>query len=231
MKLHQQTYMRRGKRHEVVNMQAWNRVIRIAAIDPDSFIAQETRLTITKMLRTKNIHISPIQETHIPYNQNYKLNGYRIITSKAETQGANGMPTGGVAILIREAIEAHIGNVPRLNRRIAKITLNSENAHTYNNNQYICTTSRKTRIEQNEHCEQVQEAIATPPKTSYNTVCRCKWENQENKKRETSTDLWAISKSRKRKGGATKRNILPRKHDTHGYMDTLTANKSRKIRN
>jgi len=97
------------------------------------------------MLKKRKIHIASIQETHIAHNQNYKLNGYRIITSKAEKQGTLGIPTGGVAIMVHEDLEQHITHIHRLSHRIMKITLHSEDAHTHthNNTKHIRTTPRK----------------------------------------------------------------------------------------
>ena len=125
------TFEETKQRTQVLNTDSGNRTLSIVSINPDNFTSSETRLTTTHLLRKNKIHIAAIQETHIPYDQNYKLNGYRIITCKAKEQEINGMAIGGVAILIREELEHHITHIHRVGRRIMKITLHSEESHTH----------------------------------------------------------------------------------------------------
>ena len=68
---------------------------------------------------------------HIQHNQNYILNGRRIITNKAETQETAGMHARGVAILIHEELEQHSAHMRRFNRGIMKIALRREESHTH----------------------------------------------------------------------------------------------------
>jgi len=124
------------------------------------------------MMRRKKIHIASIQETHIPHGQNYKFNGYRIITSKAEKQNTDGMPIGGAAILIHEDLAQHIVHIHRVNHRIVKIILRSEESHapitiinTYEPHR------GKTKLEQSEHWEKVQEIIAPAQKKNLTIWC------------------------------------------------------------
>ena len=140
--LNKRTFGGEVKRTQLLNTQPGNRTISIASANPDNFITQETRLTITHMLK-KKIHIASIQETHIPHDQNYKFNGYRIITSKAQKHH-DGMPIGGVAILIHEDLEQHIAHIHRVNHRIMKIALRIEYpTHANNHHKHICTTPRQ----------------------------------------------------------------------------------------
>jgi len=80
------TFQHGQTRKEVINMDAGNRTLCIASLNPDTFINPEQRITITNMLLMQKIHIAAIQETHIPHDLNYTLNGYRIITSAAIKQ-------------------------------------------------------------------------------------------------------------------------------------------------
>ena len=58
----------------------------------------------------EKIHIGDIEETQIPRDPNFKLSGYRIITSTEVHIGAGiqGLPTGGVAVLVRGDLEKTI---------------------------------------------------------------------------------------------------------------------------
>ena len=69
--------------------------------------------------------MSAIQETHIPNDHNYKFNGYRILTTKANTEhiATTGLPIGGVSILIHGDLEQHIVQIKRIDRRITQVTL------------------------------------------------------------------------------------------------------------
>ena len=153
-------------------MKSGYRTISVVSINPDNFISQETKLTTTHLLRKHKIHIASIQETHIPHNQNYKLNGYRIITSKAETQETTGMPVGGVAILVHEDIERHIVHIHRINHRIMKITLRSDESHTpvAITNTYA-PHQGKTKVEQDAHWKQAQQTIADTPSKHLKIWC------------------------------------------------------------
>ena len=117
-------------------MQEGNRSISIVSINPDNFILQKTQLGITEMLLKNKIHIAAIQETHIPRDLNYKINGYRIITTAATQENKEhdhpnrGLPTAGVAILVHEELEHHIVNLKRINERIMQLTLHSKHSHT-----------------------------------------------------------------------------------------------------
>ena len=110
------------------------------------------------------MHLAAIQESHIPHNQNYKLNGYRIITSKALTLDTNGVTIGGVAILVREELEPHISHIRRVNHRIVKITLQSEQKHTPVTiiNTYA-PHQGKTKLERTERWAQVQQTTTSIP--------------------------------------------------------------------
>ena len=84
------------------------------------------------MLHYRQIHIASIQETHIDQDLNYPLNGYGIITSDA-TQNRNktgqiiqGMKTGGVEIMINQALERHISTTERSVHRLLKLTLHDQ---------------------------------------------------------------------------------------------------------
>ena len=72
------------------------------------------------MLLRNKIHIAAIQETHIPRDLDYKLNGYRIITTAAMQENKEhdrpnwGLSTAGVAILVHEELEHHIVNIKRI---------------------------------------------------------------------------------------------------------------------
>jgi len=109
------------------------RSLSIASINPDTFAAKESQLQVVQMIQQRKIHIAAIQETHIPYDQNFKLSGYRIITSKAIQQnaGQQGIATGGVAILVHEELEQRKVQIHRIDHRILKITLHSPESHTH----------------------------------------------------------------------------------------------------
>ena len=156
------TFEEEGKRQRVLNMKSGNRTLSIVSINPYNFTPQETKLTITHILRKNKIHIASIQETQIPHNQNYKLNGYRIITCKAQTQETNGMHVGGVARLIREELEQHIVHIHRIDHRIVKIALRIEESHTPITiiNAYA-PHQGKTKLEQEAHW--AQQTIPTTP--------------------------------------------------------------------
>ena len=129
------------------------------------------------MLQRNKIHIAEIQETHIPHDQNYKYNGYRIIASAAtqETyinkQPTKGLPIAGVAILIHEELEHHIVNIKRTNERIIQVALHSKNSHTPLT--ILCTYaphSGKTKMEKKDHWEEVKNQIAEIP-NKHITIC------------------------------------------------------------
>ena len=139
-------------------MKEGKRPLSIESINPDNFILESTQREITGMLQHNKIHIAAIQETHIPGDYNYKLNGYHIITSAAiHEQCAKrnqqiGIPTGGVAILIHEELEHDIVLIKRIDARIIQITLHSQNSHTPLT--ILCTyaqRSGKSKIEQKKH--------------------------------------------------------------------------------
>ena len=136
-------------------MKEGNRSLSIASINPDNFAHEITQTEITEMLLRKKIHIAAIQETHIPRDLNYKLNGYRIITSAAirETnlsekhENTNrGLPNAGVAILIHEELEHHVVNIQRIDGRIIKVTLHSKKlTYPAHYSKHICATLRKNK--------------------------------------------------------------------------------------
>ena len=116
-------------------MEAGNRTLCIASLNPDTFINPDQRLTIANMLILRKIHIAAIQETHIPHDLDYTLNGYRIITSAIkqipeQTNPQTGLHIGGVAILIHEDLTHHITSIVRTNHRIMAATLQSQNTPT-----------------------------------------------------------------------------------------------------
>lgn len=142
-------------------MQPGTRTLIIASINPGNFATQDT-----KVLQRHKIHIAAIQETHIPVGQNYKLNGYRIITTSEIIKPGNkqGIAEGGVAVLIHEDIEQHIIHIRRINHRIVKITLRSEESNTpCNNTKLICATPRKTKTKQQEHWKEVHGTLRNVP--------------------------------------------------------------------
>ena len=114
-------------------MEHWSKMLRIASLNPDTFINNETRLHITNMPIMRKIHITAIQETHIPHELDYMINGYRIITShaieqpKTNSNTRTGLNTGGLAILIHENPTHQIVSVQRkssnIDTNIAKQTL------------------------------------------------------------------------------------------------------------
>ena len=66
----------------------------------DNFDAPETRLNTIRALNRNKIPISPTKETetNIPYDRNYKLDGYRITTAaekKVRNKKNPGTPVGG----------------------------------------------------------------------------------------------------------------------------------------
>lgn len=71
------TFHQRYARKEVTNMEAGNRTLCIASLNPDTFVKPEQRLTITNMLISHKIHIDAIKETQIPNYLNYTLSGYK----------------------------------------------------------------------------------------------------------------------------------------------------------
>jgi len=89
---------------------------------------------ITNTLQQNKIRIAAIEETHILGNYNYKYNGYRIIKTSAKKNlnipHITGMPTAGVAILIRGELERPITNTKRIDARITQVALNSMKSHT-----------------------------------------------------------------------------------------------------
>jgi len=119
------------------------------------------------MLHRRKIHISAIKVTHIPHNQNYKLNGYRIITTQAEhaKKEKGGIPEGVVAILIHEDLENHIVHIHRVSHGIVKITLHIAQAHTPIAiiNTYA-SHKGKTKQEQHEHWKHVHEVVKDTPR-------------------------------------------------------------------
>ena len=87
-----------------------------------------------------------------------------MIASKAETQETNGMPVGGVAILIREELEQQIVHIRRISHRIMKIELHCEESRTPVTiiNTYA-PHQGKTKLEQAAHWKLAQQTIATAP--------------------------------------------------------------------
>ena len=168
------TFEEGGKRPQVLNMDQGNRTLSIVSINPDNLTTTESKLTVTHLLRKNKIHIAAIQETHIPHDQNYKLNGYRIITTKAliNTGNKQGMAEGGVAILIHEDLEQHITHIHRINHRIMKITMHSEESHTPVTiiNTYA-PHQGKTKTEQQEHWKMVQQTLKTTPRKHLTIWC------------------------------------------------------------
>jgi len=105
----------------------------------------ESRNTIAEQMLHSNIHIAGIQETHIPRNQDYVTNGYRLITSdaiKIATGPQTGLSKGGVALLIHGQISKHIMHIRRINRRIITSTLHSTDTHPCHHNMLICAAQR-----------------------------------------------------------------------------------------
>ena len=101
----------------LVNMKEGNRSLIVVSVNPDNFIQENTQWRITQMPQQNKIRISDMQEKHIQHGQNYKLNGYRIITSAAMPEiqpikkHESRMPIAGVAILIQEELERHICSI------------------------------------------------------------------------------------------------------------------------
>ena len=155
------------------------RTLSIVSMNLDSMTTKTSRLSITESLLRNKIHIAAIQETHIPYNQNYMINGYRLINSAAQkdhNQTNPRMPTGGVAILIHESIEHHITHIQQINSRIIVITLHSKCSHPTDNNKHIRTTQRKKekRTKTTLGGSEANNKLHTE-KTHKNMVCRYKW--------------------------------------------------------
>ena len=73
-----------GQCKEVVNMRQGYRTLSIISLNPDDITASETRDGITEILKTNKMRLSSIQGTHIPCNEDYLTNGYRIITSDSK---------------------------------------------------------------------------------------------------------------------------------------------------
>ena len=63
-KMNKCTFHQGHARKEIINMEAGNRTLCIASLNPDTFVNPEQRLTITNMLNQQKIHIAAIQETH-----------------------------------------------------------------------------------------------------------------------------------------------------------------------
>ena len=61
------------------------KTLTIESTNPDNLINTQKLQDILHELMQK-IHISEIQETHIPQDQNSKLNGYRVIRTAAEKE-------------------------------------------------------------------------------------------------------------------------------------------------
>ena len=126
-------------------MEIGQRKISISSINPDNFTSTETRLHVTHRLQQNSIHIAAIRETHIPHNLNYKLNGYRIITTAAkekETKAPKktGIHMGGVAILIHEDLEHHIVHIKTRPKNPNSNTTKRTLPHAAHNTSHLCTT-------------------------------------------------------------------------------------------
>ena len=104
----------------------------IFTLNRGNFIQNERKGDITHEPHRGRIHIAAIQETHIPNDQPYVENGYRVITTAArKTNSANnikGMCQGGVAILVFGDMQRHIKEIARIGRRILKIIFSAKNA-------------------------------------------------------------------------------------------------------
>jgi len=118
------------------------------------------------MLLRNNIRIASIQETHIPRDLNYKLNGYRIITTAAMQENKEhyrpnrGLSDAGVAIHVHEELEHHIVNIKRIDARIMQLALHSKQSHTPLT--ILCTYAPhggKTKVSQNEQWGKVRQTL------------------------------------------------------------------------
>lgn len=126
------------------------------------------------MIQRQKIHIAAIQETHIPHGRNHKINGYRIITTEANIKPGNqqGIEEGGVAILIHGDMEQHILHIHRVNHRIAKLTLRSEEPHTPVTilNTYA-PRQGKTKTDQQDLWKAVQGSLQNTPSENFVIWC------------------------------------------------------------
>jgi len=132
-------YFQEGKtRDTVINMKKGMGALTIAIINPDHFVANQVQQDITQQLPKKKIHIEIIQETHIPRDLNYEINGYRIITSaatpnprKTPEHDIPGKYIDGAEIALHHEMAPHISSIQRINHRILKITLGRPETHTH----------------------------------------------------------------------------------------------------
>jgi len=81
----QRLFQEWGNRRTIINTTRGRNALSIASLNPELLISREMQHDTTQQLIKHKIHIAIIQETHIPYNANHEVNGYRIINS-AEIQ-------------------------------------------------------------------------------------------------------------------------------------------------
>ena len=94
-------------------------------------------MDIAQQLTKYKIHMTLIQETHIPRDAEYTKNEYGIITSAALTKkhpnlrlNAPGIYAAVAAIAIHQELAQHISQIERISARILKITLDHAATHT-----------------------------------------------------------------------------------------------------
>ena len=95
----------------------------IISLNPDNFFSDEKQSDILHEIQRRKIHISVIQETHIPHGLAYAKSGYGIstfsaITTQTGTSVQPGIYQGGVAILIHGELKQHIHHVGGIDHRI-----------------------------------------------------------------------------------------------------------------
>jgi len=177
-KQHYRKYLRKrlfqeGKnRPTVLSAKYGLNTLAIVSMNPDHLTTNEVQQDITQQLLKNKLHIEIIQETHIPKDQSFSRNEYRVITSAATPnpkvtpeKHIPGRYIAGVAIAIQQELEPHISTIERIDHRILKITLDREDAKTpvtilatyaphqgYNNH------------EKSNHWEKVYASLETIPK-------------------------------------------------------------------
>jgi len=146
-----------------------NRTLCIESLSPDTFVKPEQRVTITNMLISHKIRIAAIQETHIPHDLNYTLNGYKITTSDAtnqtpeQTNQQTGLHIGGTEILIHEELAQRITSIVRTYRRIITVTLHSQKSHTPVTLINTYAPRKGLRKQENEHWKRVEQTLKEIP--------------------------------------------------------------------
>ena len=125
------TFTTGPKRHTTISTETGYRTLSIIPLNPDNCIPNAREEDIIHELQKREIHISAIQETHIPRGISYILNVYRVIaTESRKTNSENikdGMYQGGVVILIHENLQHRIKQIGRIGRRVLEIILRNKN--------------------------------------------------------------------------------------------------------